>query len=109
VGDHRPDPQLMFDRFYRADPSRSAVAGGVGLGLAISRELIAAMNGRLWADIDEAGRLRLHMTLPAAAKLPSRPAPPASQDSRSGPCGRRRGPPGPAGPCPGWAGPRARC
>jgi signal transduction histidine kinase len=66
VGAHRPDPDRMFDRFYRADPSRSAAAGGVGLGLAISRELVAAMKGRLWADFDEAGNLRVHLVLPAA-------------------------------------------
>jgi signal transduction histidine kinase len=65
---HRPDPARMFERFYRADPSRSAAAGGVGLGLAISRELATAMKGRLWADIDEAGNLRLHLILPAAAQ-----------------------------------------
>jgi signal transduction histidine kinase len=65
TGDHRPDPDRMFERFYRADPSRSAAAGGVGLGLAISRELVAAMRGRLWADFDEAGNLRMHLTLPA--------------------------------------------
>jgi len=65
-GPHRPDPDRMFDRFYRADPSRSAAAGGVGLGLAISRELAAAMKGRLWADFDESGNLRVHLTLPAS-------------------------------------------
>src|SRR2546429_1060524 len=65
-GPHRPDPDRMFDRFYRADPSRSAAAGGVGLGLSISRELAAAMRGRLWADFDDAGNLRVHLTLPAA-------------------------------------------
>jgi len=65
-GPHRPDPDRMFDRFYRADPSRSAAAGGVGLGLAISRELAAAMKGRLWADFDESGNLRVHLILPAS-------------------------------------------
>jgi two-component system, OmpR family, sensor kinase len=66
AGEHRPDPRHMFDRFYRADPSRSAAAGGVGLGLAISKEMAAAMGGRLWADFDDAGdALQLHLSLPA--------------------------------------------
>ena len=66
TGPHRPDPDRMFDRFYRADPSRSAAAGGVGLGLSISRELTAAMLGRLWADFDDTGNLRIHLMLPAS-------------------------------------------
>ena len=66
VGQHRPDPDRMFDRFYRADPSRSSAAGGVGLGLAISRELAGAMKGRLWADFDDTGNIRVHLLLPAA-------------------------------------------
>jgi signal transduction histidine kinase len=65
AGVHRPDPERMFERFYRADPSRSAAAGGVGLGLSISREMATAMNGRLWADFDEGGILRVHLELPA--------------------------------------------
>ncbi|TAN34348.1 HAMP domain-containing histidine kinase [bacterium] len=63
---HRPDPDRLFERFYRADPSRSAAAGGVGLGLAISRELAAAMKGRLWADLDAEDNLQLHLELPLA-------------------------------------------
>ncbi len=70
IGDFRPDPERMFDRFYRADASRSAAAGGVGLGLAISRELVAAMKGRLWADYADAN-LRLHVALPAAESRPA--------------------------------------
>ena len=73
VGPHRPDPDRMFDRFYRADPSRSAAAGGVGLGLAISRELAVAMKGMLWADFDDDGGLRVHLRLPASHEvLPKR-------------------------------------
>ena len=78
AGEHKPDPDRMFDRFYRADPSRSAAAGGVGLGLAISRELAAAMKGRLWADFDEAGNLRVHLTLPAAREAIPAVGPPAT-------------------------------
>jgi signal transduction histidine kinase len=67
AGEHNPDPERIFDRFYRADPSRSA-AGGVGLGLAISREMTAAMGGRLWADVDAEGNLRMHLRLPVAVQ-----------------------------------------
>jgi len=69
LGDAKPDPERMFDRFYRADASRSAAAGGVGLGLAISRELIAAMKGRMWADLDSGSKLRVHLLLPAKQGL----------------------------------------
>jgi len=80
AGVHRPDPDRMFDRFYRADPSRSAAAGGVGLGLSISRELVAAMKGRLWADFDDSGNLRVHLMLPASrdGKVRTEPAAPAA-------------------------------
>ena len=67
TGDHRPDPERMFERFYRADASRSAAAGGVGLGLAISRELVVAMRGTLQAEVDNAGTLRMRLSLPASA------------------------------------------
>jgi signal transduction histidine kinase len=77
VGPHRPDPDRMFDRFYRADPSRSAAAGGVGLGLSISRDLAAAMKGRLWADFDEGGNLRVHLQLPASRETVLRKEPTA--------------------------------
>ena len=66
AGVHRPDPVRMFERFYRADPSRSAAAGGVGLGLAISKELASAMGGRLSADLTASGDLNLKLVLPTA-------------------------------------------
>lgn len=39
----------IFDRFYRAQPSRSREEGGSGLGLAIARELALAHGGDLTA------------------------------------------------------------
>ncbi len=74
AGEIAPDPNRMFERFYRADPSRSSAAGGVGLGLSISRELAVAMRGKLWAEIDEARNLSLHLQLPQSREAVSRPS-----------------------------------
>src|SRR5260370_7228810 len=79
MGPHKPDAERIFERFYRADPSRSAAAAGVGLGLSISRELAAAMKGKLWADFDASGDLLLHLLLPAAPRPPPALSPPPEQ------------------------------
>ena len=64
----------VFDRFYRADPSRNRATGGTGLGLAITRELVAAHGGRSTVDSLVGQGTTFTVRLPALAHR--QPAPP---------------------------------
>lgn len=54
----------LFDRFYRADPSRSA-QGGYGLGLAIARSIVAAHKGKIRAESPDGATLAILVNLTA--------------------------------------------
>ncbi|MBN9619169.1 MAG: ATP-binding protein, partial [Actinobacteria bacterium] len=58
---------LVFNRFWRGDPSRSRVTGGSGLGLAISLEDARLHDGWLqaWGEPGRGAQFRL--TLPRQA------------------------------------------
>lgn len=64
VGLSSEDLGRVFDRFWRADPSRKRTLGGTGLGLAISQEDAALHGGTLeaWSRKGEGSHFRL--TLP---------------------------------------------
>lgn len=54
----------VFERFYRADRSRSRMEGGTGLGLAIARQLAEAHGGSLTAANHLDGGAVFELTLP---------------------------------------------
>jgi len=56
----------VFERFYRADPSRSRATGGAGLGLAVVRQLVVAQGGSVTAASEPGRGTRMTFTLPAA-------------------------------------------
>ena len=57
------DIPYLFERFFRADRSRSRDAGGAGIGLAIVKVLIEAHGGSVGSASDESGT-RVWFTLP---------------------------------------------
>jgi len=54
--------ETIFEKFTRGE--RESATPGVGLGLAISRAIVEAHRGRIWAENDAAGGARFIFALP---------------------------------------------
>ena len=73
--------ERVFDRFWRADPSRSRIRGGTGLGLSIAREDAELHGGgiKVWGEIDRGSNFVLTLprvygetiAVPAISEIPT--------------------------------------
>jgi two-component system sensor histidine kinase MtrB len=72
----------VFDRFWRADPSRARVRGGTGLGLSIALEDARLHNGELdaWGRPGRGAHFVLTLPRIAGTQISSRPLKPTPED-----------------------------
>ncbi|MEO7745228.1 MAG: sensor histidine kinase, partial [Actinomycetota bacterium] len=77
VGLKPGESALVFNRFWRADPSRARTLGGTGLGLAIASEDTRLHGGWLqaWGEPGQGSCFRLTLPREAGVELTSSPLP----------------------------------
>ena len=54
----------LFDRFYQGDASTKRKYGGTGVGLHISKLIVEAHKGKIWAESEDGVGTTIHFTLP---------------------------------------------
>ncbi len=62
------DLKRIFDKFYRVLGRTAERPGGSGLGLAVSKGLVEAHEGHIWAENREGGGTQFRFTLPLKRK-----------------------------------------
>ena len=87
VGFGPAEAQMVFDRFWRADPARARTTGGTGLGLAISLEDARLHNGWLqaWGECGKGSVFRLTVPRLAGQELVGSPLPLGPDEAEPGP------------------------
>ncbi|MFC1637545.1 sensor histidine kinase [Candidatus Margulisiibacteriota bacterium] len=56
----------IFDKFFQVDSSYTRATGGIGMGLAIARELVELHGGKIWVESGGLGKgSRFNFTLPS--------------------------------------------
>ena len=75
-GDGVPEQirEQIFQRFWRADTSRTRETGGSGLGLSIVASIVETLHGTVSVDDTPGGGATFRVSLPARTRLPRGPS-----------------------------------
>lgn len=82
------EAERVFDRFYRADRSRTSAMRGSGLGLAIVKELVSLHQGSIEIESDPARGTTFRASLPASTARSEE----SSEESKEADAGRLSSP-----------------
>ena len=64
VGIPREDLERVFERFYRTETEKLLDVRGAGLGLSVSKAIVEAHGGRIWAESAEKRGSVIYVSLP---------------------------------------------
>jgi len=68
IGIPRDEINHIFQKFYRVDNSDTREIGGTGLGLALVKQRVELMNGKIWAESEQGKGSRFIVMLPRLSK-----------------------------------------
>lgn len=68
IGIPRDETEHIFQKFYRVDNSDTREIGGTGLGLALTKQRVELMNGKIWAESEQGKGSRFIVMLPRLSK-----------------------------------------
>jgi len=68
IGMSGQEMEQLFQKFYRVDRPEVRAAGGTGLGLYITKNLVELQGGRIWVESDPERGSAFAFSLPAAAE-----------------------------------------